>query len=104
MIIEFQGENTGSIIMFGNVATTLLKMMGQSGEPQGAIRQEDIPEALSKLNNALQSVPDDSTDTDKDTEENEDDNSVGLKTRAVPLVDMLEECVAKGGYVMWKPQ
>lgn len=98
MLIEIQGENTGSIVMFGNVATTLLKMMGQSGEPEGAIRQEDIPDALGKLNKALQNVPDESSDA------NEEDNNVGLKTRAVPLINMLEECVAKGGYLMWKPQ
>lgn len=99
MLIEIQGENTGSIVMFGNVATTLLKMMGQSGEPEGAIRQEDIPDALDNLNKALKTAPDDSSgDAD------EDDNNVGLKTRAVPLVDMLEECIKKGGYLMWKPQ
>lgn len=99
MLIEIQGEHTGSITMFGNVATTLLKMMGQSGKQEGALREEDVPDALNSLNKALQSVPDQSSD-DLDG----DEESVGIKTRAVPLIKMLEECVEKGGYVMWKPQ
>jgi len=99
MLIEIQGERTGSIVMFGNVATTLLKMMGQSGQPEGALREEDVPTALSNLNKALNSVPDEPSAQDSD-----DDDSVGIKTRAVPLIEMLEECVEKGGYLMWKPQ
>jgi len=99
MLIEIRGEHTGSIVMFGNVATALLKMMGQSGQPEGALRQEDVPAALNNLNSALSTVPDDSNAKDS-----EDDDSVGLKTRALPLVKLIEECVEKGGYLMWKPQ
>ena len=101
MLIEIQGERTGSVVMFGNVATTLLKMMGQSGKQEGALREEDVPQALISLNKALQSVPDESSD---DKNSDSDDDSVGIKTRAVPLIKLLEESVKKGGYVMWKPQ
>lgn len=101
MLIEIQGEHTGSITMFGNVAVTLLKMMGQSGKQEGALREEDVPEALNSLRKALQSAPDQSSD---DKNSDGDDDSVGIKTRAAPLIKMLEESVDKGGYVMWKPQ
>lgn len=97
MLIEIQGERTGSIVMFGSVATSLLKMMGQSGQKEGALREDDVPNALNNLRAALKSTPDNSN-----TEE--DDESVGLHTRAVPLIKLLEECVEKGGYLMWKPQ
>lgn len=101
MLIEIQGERTGSIVMFGNVASTLLKMMGQSGQQEGALREEDVPAALNNLNKALQAVPDEAND---DKSADTDDDSVGIKTRAVPLIKILEECVEKGGYLMWKPQ
>lgn len=101
MIIEIQGEGTGGIIMFGKVASTLLKMMGQSGQPEGAVRKEDVAGALSKLNEALDSIPDDEGEAKI---ADDDDDSVGIKTRALPLVKLLEECVEKGSYVMWKPQ
>jgi len=99
MLIEISGERTGSIVMFGNAAKSLLKMMGQSGQPEGALREEDVSGALESLHAALKTMPDDSA-----TNSDEDDDHVSLRTRAVPLIKLLEECVEKGGYLMWKPQ
>jgi len=100
MLIEFSGENTGNVVMFGTVATRILKMMGQSGNSEGAIREPDVPAALQKLKEALDLVPDAQGDKNSDQE----DEEVSIQTRAVPIIDLLEESVAKGGYVMWKPQ
>ena len=99
MLIEMRGEHTGAIVMFGDAATSLLKMMGQSGQPEGALREEDVPGALDTLRAALQSTPDDSS-----TNPDEDENHIGIRTRAAPLIKLLEECSEKGGYLMWKPQ
>ncbi len=100
MIIEFSGEHTGSVLMFGKVATDLLKMMGQSGNDEGAISAPDVSSALEKLKASLSRVPEDESDNDDDIEEKE----VSLQTRAVPLINLLEKSAASGGYVMWKPQ
>ncbi len=100
MLIEFSSERTGSVIMFGSVATQLLKMMGQSGNSEGAIRESDVPEALNKLKAALDSLP--GTENNQDNEDS--DNEISLQTRAVPLIDLLEESADGGSYVMWKPQ
>ncbi len=99
MIIEIQGEHTGSFIMFGDVAKQLLKMMGQSGQPEGAIREADVPKALETLMTALEKVPVEAPDND-----DENTPSISLHTRAKPLVDLLQESQQKGGYVMWQPQ
>lgn len=101
MLLEIQGENTGSFMMFSDVAKQLLKMMGQSGSDEGAIREEDVPAALDNLRNALEKLP---VQMHNDSDDDEGEQSVGLHTRAKPLVDLLEESVQKGGYVMWKPQ
>ena len=98
MLIEFSSESTGNVIMFGKVATQLLKMMGQSGNNEGAIREADVPEALNKLKSALAALP--AAESDRD----DDDNEISMQTRAVPLIDLLEESAAAGSYVMWKPQ
>ena len=100
MLIEFSSESTGTVLMFGKVATQLLKMMGQSGNSEGAIRETDVPEALSKLKTALNSMP--ASESNQETDD--DENEISLQTRAVPLIDLLEESVASGSYVMWKPQ
>jgi len=100
MLIEISGEQTGTVVMFGNVATQLLKMMGQSGNSEGAIRQPDVPQALQELKDALDALP----ETDQATEDEDGDSPISLHTRAKPLIDLLEECIAEGSYVMWKPQ
>ena len=100
MLIEFSSESTGNVIMFGKVATQLLKMMGQSGNSEGAIRESDVPQALEKLKAALDSLP----TAESNQEDDDNDNEVSLQTRAVPLIDLLEESAASGSYVMWKPQ
>ncbi len=97
MLIEFEGENTGSITMFGDAATRLLKMMGQSGQPEGAIREEDIPAALNKLKEALAHLQEPEAEEDEDGE-----LPVSITTRATPLIDLLESGIEKGGYMMWK--
>lgn len=97
MLIEFEGENTGSITMFGEAATRLLKMMGQSGQPEGAIREEDIPAALNKLKEALGHLQEPEAEEDEDGE-----LPVSITTRATPLIDLLESGIEKGGYMMWK--
>ena len=100
MLIEIQGEKTGSFMMFGDIAVKLLKMMGQSGQTEGAIREQDVPDALTSLRSALEKLPVESSSADDDDES----HTVGLHTRAKPLLDLLEESAKKGGYVMWKPQ
>lgn len=97
VLIEIQGEHTGSITMFGDAATKLLKMMGQSGNPEGAIRAEDVPQALDLLQSTLQKLEEPEPDDD-------DSDQVSLLTRATPLINLLQTNADKGGYVMWKPR
>lgn len=98
MLIEIQGEHTGSITMFEDAAIRLLKMMGQSGRREGAIRAEEVEVALNRLTSTLQKL-------DESVIENDDgDEQVSLHTRAFPLIDLLKSNSDKNGYVMWKPK
>ena len=99
MLIEFEGENTGRITMFNDVATQLLKLMGQSGQPEGAIREEDVPAALGQLTSALGQMEEPEADVSEEAEP-----AVSLHTRAQPLVQLLQSSIEKGGYFMWKVQ
>ena len=100
MVIEIKGEKSGGFLMFGDIAVTLLKMMGQSGQTEGAIRAEDVPSALASLRSALDQLPVEANPT----EDEDQTQAVGLHTRAKPLLDLLEQSAGNGGYVMWKPQ
>jgi hypothetical protein len=100
MLIKFQSENHGDFVMFSEIAEQLLKMMGMSGKLEGAVSAEEVPEALARLERAVapykgQEDADDSRD---------EEPTVGLATRAVPLIDMLRVAKENNGYVMWRPQ
>lgn len=100
MLIEFSGEHSGSVIMFGKAATAMLKMMGLSGNSEGAISAPDVPVALEKLESALSNLPEE----EPDAEDEDGEREISLRTRAIPLIKILKENVAGSGYVTWKPQ
>jgi len=52
MLVKFESE-VGSVTMFGDIAVTLLKMMGHSGTVPSALLAKDIPAAAGQLKSAL---------------------------------------------------
>lgn len=112
MLVTFRSEATESITMFGDVAQTLLKMMGATGRVPGALVADDVPAALARLEQEVQALkavpasPAPQTDRDEETEEDETDKdkerAVPLATRAVPLIDLLRRAVAAKAGVMWE--
>jgi len=46
MLVTFRTSAYANITMFGDIAVTLLKMMGHSGTVPSAIRADDVPAAL----------------------------------------------------------
>ncbi len=111
MIIKFKSDKAGEFIMMGHVALPLLRMMGGSGNTEGAVSGELLDEALQKLEAALQqsAAPinepiDEAEDgTEKEEDEEEKQPRVTVSTRALPLLEMLRRAKAADGYVMWQP-
>ncbi len=86
--------------MFGDVAVQLLKLMGHSGTVPGAFKAEDIPLALERLQHGIEtgsktSLPDSSG------EEDDDEETVSLTQRALPLIDLLKAAEKADCVVMW---
>jgi len=54
MLVTFKSTATESITLFGEHARTLLKLMGATGHIPGALRAEDVPAALSALEQAVE--------------------------------------------------
>ena len=98
MLVTFTTKAYANITMFGDVAVTLLKMMGHSGTVPGAILATDVPAALSRLTAAIYKTR---TETSVDDDE-EDETQVSLSTRALPLVDLLTAAVQQNCDVMWE--
>lgn len=103
MLVTFRSKAAGDVMMFGDVAIQLLKLMGASGDVPGAIAAEDIPAAIARLEASInnnQTLP--TADSKKDQEDNDSGaDFVSLRTRAVPLINLLKTSAAADTEVMW---
>lgn len=79
------GECLCRITLFGDVALTMLKMMGHSTTVPGAILAAHVPAALSRLTAALDAEKALPPVEDKDA----DKPVVSMALRALPLFDFL---------------
>ena len=87
--------------MFGDVAKSLLVLMGQSGNVPGALMAEDVPSAMQQLQNGLSQIPEEEPTPPLD----EDDNApapVALAIRAKPLLELLDAAIAENESVLWE--
>jgi hypothetical protein len=105
MLITFKSDAWASFTMFGEVAETLLKMMGHSGKVPGAILAEDIPAALARLEGELAArgaEPVRGESEEPEDEEEEKRPPVTLRLRAYPLIQMLSAAAKEGKDVIWE--
>lgn len=103
MLVTFKTQAHANITMFGDVAVTLIKLMGHSGTVPGALMPEDIPAALARLEAAVAANPDADLDPGgaggRDDEEGE---HVSLAHRAFPLIELLRAAAEQEKHVMWE--
>lgn len=91
-----------NITMFGGVALQLLKLMGRSETVPSAIEPEDIPDALDRLRKGL-TIEEELNAGSQPTDKSDDEElSVGIGTRAGPLIEMLEAALKANVAVMWE--
>ncbi len=101
MLVTFSTDAHGDIIMFGEVALTMLKMMGHSKTVPGAILAKDVPEALSRLKAAISSE-EDVPPANNEREKEEQEPAVSMASRALPLIELLTAAAEAECNVMWK--
>ena len=97
MLVTFTTDAYADTIMFGEIALTMLKMMGHSATVPGAILAADIPVALSRLKaaiNAEKSLP-------PVVANDVDEPVVSMAHRALPLLNLLAAAEKAGSNVMW---
>ena len=105
MLIRFKSPAHHEVLMFGHVAEQLLALMGMSGRIPGAVTGEDVAVARERLLAGLaQAVPPPEPDggPDDDTEAARREPPVPLRTRAVPLLQLLEAAMRRESHVMWE--
>jgi hypothetical protein len=105
MLITFSCDAYPNTTYFGEVAQTLLNMMGKSGNVPGALLAEDVPKALERLQSAVEKLKAESpvkTSGKGDTEQEDwKDKPVTLAQRALPLIELLTAAANAHCNVMW---
>lgn len=100
MLVTFKTD-VGNIIMFGNVAPPMLKMMGHSATVPGAILAADVPMALSRLKVAIDAKKD-SLPVEDENGDDADEPVVSMDDRALPLINLLAAEVEADCNVIWE--
>ncbi|MBE3670295.1 hypothetical protein BOO24_01150 [Vibrio navarrensis] len=102
MLVIFSCKNHASVIMFGDIAQEMIRMMGHSGTVPSAILSPNIPEALEKLKSALENEKIQCLNNIETHEEDEDsEQPVSIFIRAYPLLELLNSAAEGECDVMW---
>ncbi|MGA7179131.1 MAG: DUF1840 domain-containing protein [Thiobacillaceae bacterium] len=103
MLVTFTCKAYADITMFGDVALSMLKMMGHSETVPGAILAEDVPAAFDRLKTAIESAKAAAQSGSKDVQNNDsNEQPVSLVHRALPLIELLAAAAKENCDVMWK--
>lgn len=107
MLVTFNSR-AGEITMFGDVAERFLNIIGKNLGRQGVISVEQIPEAITRLKQAIDI---DKAQQSKESEVNErqqddkisvdEEEPVTMAARVFPLIQLLERSQEEESPVTW---
>lgn len=109
MLTTFKSDASADVIMFGDAAKALIKLMGKDAiDIKGIVTPEQLPDAIARLKAAIEE------DRQRQAQRTEADEAadveagrtgmaapVGLAQRAWPLLDMLEQAQRDKVPVVW---
>lgn len=96
MLVTFTTKAYADITMFGDVAKSILKMMGHSGTIPSAIVAADVPAALARLKAAVAAQQPAASDGD------DEEPPVSMAHRVLPIIELLTAAAKQNCDVMWK--
>ncbi|MDR0672059.1 MAG: DUF1840 domain-containing protein [Zoogloeaceae bacterium] len=103
MLVTFTSSESGTMVMFAEVARPFLRAMGKECRAQGVITRAEMPAAIAAIERHLEACATPKPDTDEE-EEHPSAPRVGLAQRAWPLLNMLARTLKSGkdGHILWK--
>ncbi|WP_425641668.1 DUF1840 domain-containing protein [Marinomonas gallaica] len=104
MLMTFQCNASADITMFGSVGLKMVTMMGQPETKSGAIKAENIPHALEQLKAAVTHEKENDQSMKSNNNAEQEEPTVSLATRAVPLIEMLNAAIQEDCPIMWQCQ
>ncbi len=109
MLVTFKSDASADVIMFGDAAKKLIRILGKdAADTKGIVTVEQLPGAIARLRAAIDEDRARQAERAADAEDDEQDKDrtgmaapVGLAQRAWPLLDMLEASQREGVPVVW---
>ncbi|MCJ0764731.1 DUF1840 domain-containing protein [Variovorax terrae] len=106
MLYKFKSKVAGDLIMLEANGRRVLDIIGKDGGPQGIILPEQMGPAIAALEAAIakeeaakKHPP--PPDPNAAAEGHAPTDSISLRQRAMPFIDMLRVCQAEGREVVW---
>jgi len=112
-LVTFRTPAAGSVVYMDDVASELLKLIGRTGSAPGALRAQDTAAAAQALRRALTEIERRPEDANKSSasgvlphaehagEAEDEGDTVPLRLRALPLLDLLDRATDANDYVVW---
>ena len=105
MLYKFKSKAAGDLIMLEPNGRRVLQIIGKDPGPQGIVLPEEMPGALGKLEQAIaQEEAEHQAAIEEAKAKGEVPpkfESVSLRQRAVPFMDMLRRCSKEGKEIVW---
>ena len=97
MLYKFKSKTTGDLIMLEANGRRVLEIIGKEAGPRGIILPEQMPAAVA----ALQAAVALEESHDNESPDTAPRDSLGLRQRALPFIDMLQRNHKAGHEVVW---
>ena len=103
MIYKFKSKAAGDVIMMGPLGDQLLKLIGKTPGAQGIIEVADMPAAVAALERAVVASEAARQQCEKAAagRAGEPSDTVSLRQRAWPMVEMLKRSHAENAAITW---
>lgn len=108
MLVTFSSKAGADVLMLGQHAKELLKIIGKSDDKdlltRGVLMPEQLESAIANLERAIDAEPRQSHDEDEETDQpiNPLALPVGLRQRSYPLLDLIKKAQAQQVPVLWE--
>jgi hypothetical protein len=105
MLYKFKSKAAGDLIMLEPNGRRVLQIIGKDAGPKGIILPAEIPGAISALESAMAKEDAEHQAAIEEAKGRGEVppkfDSVSLRQRALPFIDMLRRCQAEGKEIVW---
>ena len=101
MLYKFKSKNAGDVLMLEANGRKVLEVIGKEAGPTGIILATQMPAAIKALQDAIASEELQGNSHDDPDDAASKADSLGLRQRAVPFIDMLQRNYKANTDVTW---